>query len=230
MGPTGAPTDIPQGKTIAVVAGRWGAAVMLDIGPALRAAGNRVLYVAAFAQASELDHQDELEAAADQILWCTARGPKITARRPQDLSVEAADMVQLLREYAVGQLPGQAGDGIPLQQVDRLMVKGSTGLLKGFQSALRGDLGSLFPAHLEAVATVGSPMQCMLKGVCAQCLQWQVDPETGKRTQAVFTCAGQDQPLAWVDLDNLTARQGQNRLLERLSSHWLDHVLARADA
>ncbi|MBU2754586.1 FAD-dependent oxidoreductase [Acidithiobacillus sp. CV18-2] len=230
MGPTGAPTDIPQGKTIAVVAGRWGAAVMLDIGPALRAAGNRVLYVAAFAQASELDHQDELEAAADQILWCTARGPKITARRSQDLSVEAADMVQLLREYAAGQLPGQAGDGIPLQQVDRLMVMGSTGLLKGFQSALRGDLGSLFPAHLEAVATVGSPMQCMLKGVCAQCLQWQVDPETGKRTQAVFTCAGQDQPLAWVDLDNLTARQGQNRLLERLSSHWLDHVLARADA
>ncbi|MBU2852438.1 hypothetical protein, partial [Acidithiobacillus ferrivorans] len=49
MGPTGAPTDIPTGKTILVVAGRWGAAVMLDIGPALRAAGNRVLYVAALA-------------------------------------------------------------------------------------------------------------------------------------------------------------------------------------
>jgi len=229
MGPTGAPTDIPQGKTIAVVAGRWGAAVMLDIGPALRAAGNRVLYVAAFAQASELDHQDELEAAADQILWCTAKGPLIAARRPQDLSVEASDMVQLLRDYAAGQLPGQnAAQGIPLAAVDRLMVMGSTGLLKGFQSALRGDLATAFPAHLEAVATVGSPMQCMLKGVCAQCLQWQIDPETGQRSRAVFTCAGQDQPLGWVDLDNLVARQSQNRLLERLSSHWLDHVLARA--
>ncbi|WP_374693390.1 FAD-dependent oxidoreductase [Acidithiobacillus sp. AMEEHan] len=229
MGPTGAPTDIPQGKTIAIVAGRWGAAVMLDIGPALRAAGNRVLYVAAFTQASELDHQEELEAAADQILWCTAKGPLIAARRPQDRSVEASDMVQLLRDYAAGKLAGEAA-GISLKEVDRLMVMGSTGLLKGFQSALRGDLAEVFPPHLEAVATVGSPMQCMLKGVCAQCLQWQVDPETGKRTKAVFTCAGQDQPLAWVDLDNLTARQGQNRLLERLSSHWLDHVLERADA
>ena len=226
MGPTGAPTDIPQGKTIAVVAGRWGAAVMLDIGPALRAAGNRVLYVAAFAQASELDHQEELEAAADQILWCTARGPLIQARRPQDLSVEAADMVQLLREYGAGRLAGQGTEGgISLQQVDRLMVMGSTGLLKGFQTALQGDFARLFPQHLEAVATVGSPMQCMLKGVCAQCLQWQVDPETGKRTRAVFTCAGQDQPLAWVDLDNLVARQSQNRLLERLSAQWLDRIL-----
>jgi hypothetical protein len=65
----------------------------------------------------------------------------------------------------------------------------------------------------------------MLKGVCAQCLQWQIDPETGQRTKAVFSCAQQDQPLGWVDLDNLTARQSQNRLLERLSSQWLDHVV-----
>ncbi|MBU2853429.1 hypothetical protein, partial [Acidithiobacillus ferriphilus] len=60
---------------------------------------------------------------------------------------------------------------------------------------------------------------------CAQCLQWQIDPETGQRTKAVFSCAQQDQPLAWVDLDNLTARQNQNRLLEYLSSKWLNMVL-----
>lgn len=63
MGPTGAPTLIPQNKTIIVVAGRWSAAVMLDISPALRAAGNRILYVAALGKATELDERDELEAA-----------------------------------------------------------------------------------------------------------------------------------------------------------------------
>jgi NADPH-dependent glutamate synthase beta subunit-like oxidoreductase/NAD(P)H-flavin reductase len=227
MGPTGAPTHIPRGQTILVVAGRWGAAVMLDIGPALRAAGNRVLYVAALGRASELDHQDELEAAADQILWCTATGPCITARRPQDCAVAAADMVELLRAYGAGEIGPEGGEGIALPTVDRLMVMGSTGLLKGFQQALARELRPYFRADLQATATVGSPMQCMLKGVCAQCLQWQIDPETGQRTRAVFSCAEQDQPLAWVDLDNLTARQTQNRLLERLSSQWLDHVLAR---
>ncbi|WP_223306789.1 FAD-dependent oxidoreductase [Acidithiobacillus ferrivorans] len=228
MGPTGAPTDIPTGKTILVVAGRWGAAVMLDIGPALRAAGNRVLYVAALAKAGELDYQAELEAAADQIIWCTGSGPLITPHRPQDLSVEASDMVALLCAYGAGELsgPGAPGDaGIALSSVDRLMVMGSTGLLKGFQQALKAELEPYFRADLEATATVGSPMQCMLKGVCAQCLQWQIDPETGQRTKAVFSCAQQDQPLAWVDLDNLTARQSQNRLLEYLSSKWLNAVL-----
>ncbi|MDZ7747712.1 MAG: hypothetical protein U5K43_01810 [Halofilum sp. (in: g-proteobacteria)] len=74
MGPTGKPTEIPRNETVMVVAGRWGAAVMLDIGAALRAAGNRVLYVAAFARADDVDHQDELEAGADQIIWCDRLG------------------------------------------------------------------------------------------------------------------------------------------------------------
>ena len=72
-------------------------------------------------------------------------------------------------------------------------------------------------------------MQCMLKGVCAQCLQWQIDPETGKRTRAVFSCAEQDQPLGWIDLENMEARMRQNALPERLTSLWLDHLFAQAD-
>jgi len=224
MGPAGAPTDIPQGQTILIVAGRWGAAVMLDIGPALRAAGNRVLYVAAFASAGELDHQEELEAAADQILWCTASGPHIPVRRPQDCAVTASDIVALLQSYGDGAVGPRDPAGIALSEVDRLMVMGSTGLLKAFQVSLKGILQPYFRADLHVSATVGSPMQCMMKGVCAQCLQWQIDPNTGKRTKAVFTCAGQDQPLSSVDLDHLTARQTQNRLLDQVSSQWLHFI------
>ena len=224
MGPTGAPTDIPEGRTVMVVAGRWGAAVMHDIGSALREAGNRVLYIAAFGDGEEIDHPDELEAGADQIVWATAREPGFPPRRRQDTAVISADMVDVVRRYGDGEIAPQ-GPAIALADVDRVMVVGGTGLLRGFQEALRGGLAGYFPEHLEAVGTVGSPMQCMLKGVCAQCLQWQVDPETGERTQAVFACAEQDQPLGWIDLDNLGARQQQNRLLDRLIGAWVDHLL-----
>ncbi|ADE14517.1 conserved hypothetical protein [Nitrosococcus halophilus Nc 4] len=228
MGPTGAPTEIPQGETVLVVAGRWGAAAMLDLGPALRAAGNRVLYVAAFGSAAELDRQDELEMAADQLIWSTAREPKITPRRPQDLSVVETDMVALLQRYGAGELGSPEGSGrLPLRSVNRFLVMGSTGLLHGFQGALKGPLKDVFRSDLKAIGMVGSPMQCMLKGVCAQCLQWQIDPETGKRTRAVFSCAEQDQPLSWIDIDNLVARQLQNRLPDRLTSQWLDYVLSQ---
>ncbi len=231
MGPTGAPVALPRGQTVMVIAGRWGAAVMLDIGHALRQAGNQVLYIAAFAKAGEVDHQTELEEGADRIVWCTASEPLIEARRPQDISVIATDIVDLVRRYGDGKIRAPQGpEPIPLNQVNRIMVMGSTGLLKGFQTAMESDLKAYFPPDVHAFGTVGSPMQCMLKGVCAQCLQWQVDPETGQRTRAVFSCAQQDQPLAWIDLDNLAARQSQNRLADHLSALWLGHVLERERA
>src|SRR5690606_20133315 len=46
MGPTGQPMEWSKGRTYLVVSGTWGAAVMLGLGPVLRAAGNRVIYVA----------------------------------------------------------------------------------------------------------------------------------------------------------------------------------------
>ena len=222
-GPTGAPTDLPNGKTILVVAGRWGAAVMLDIGVALREAGNKVIYLAAMGQKEDVDHMDELEAGADQIIWCVQRGEKITPRRPQDRSVEAWDMIKLMQDL-------NASGDLDTMSVDRLMAMGSTGLLKGLQTELSagGKLADIFKEDLEITGTIGSPMQCMMKGVCGQCLQWQVDPETGERTKAVFTCAGQDQPLKSVDLDNLAARTGQNRLLDIISAHWLTYLFEKA--
>lgn len=222
-GPTGVATDIPHNKTILVIAGRWGAAVMLDIGTALRSAGNTVIYLAAFEKAEDVDYVDELEAGADKIIWCVQKGEKIPLRRPQDLSIEATDMIVLLKTLH------QSGD-LNTLEIDRLMAMGSTGLLKGLQQALSqgGELFSQFKPDLEMTGTVGSPMQCMMKGVCGQCLQWQIDPETGKRTKAVFSCAGQDQPLKAIDLDNLAARTSQNRLLERISAQWLTHVLTKA--
>ncbi len=232
MGPSGAPTPTGRGRTVLVVTGSWGAAVMLGLGPALRAAGDRVLLLAAFAEAGQVLHREELEAAADQVIWATARAPGIEPRRPQDLGVVEADLVAVLRRYAEGALrPAEGRPLIPLAAVDEVLVMGGTGLLRAFQRALApgGALAGAFRPGVEAFGTVGSPMQCMLKGVCAQCLQWQVDPRTGRRTRAVFSCAEQDQPLLRVDLDNLAARQAQNRLQDRLGDLWLTHVLRRAE-
>jgi len=70
-------------------------------------------------------------------------------------------------------------------------------------------------------------MQCMLKGVCAQCLQWQINPETGQRTKAVFACSWQDQPLDLIELENLHDRLGQNHMAEVLSNLWLEYIFEK---
>lgn len=228
MGPTGVATEIPENETLLVAAGRRGAAVMSTLGPALRRAGNRVIYFAGFRTADELYHQEDLEKAADVIVWCTASGPLIAPRRTQDRS-RTGDFIDIVRQYANSELEtGNEQPTFRLQDVDRILAIGSERLLRMVQEAIHGRLSDHFRKGVKAIGSVSSPMQCMLKGVCAQCLQWQIDPATGKRIRAVFSCAGQDQPLDWIDLDNLDARLAQNRLSERLGDLWLDYLFARS--
>ena len=68
-------------------------------------------------------------------------------------------------------------------------------------------------------------MQCMLKGVCAQCLQWQIDPLSGERTKAVYACSWQDQPFDKVDIMHYDQRLTLNDLTEQINSLWLDYLL-----
>ena len=231
MGPTGEPTDLGQQRTVLVIAGAWGAAVMIDLGRALRAAGNRVLFFASFRCQEDIYFKEELEQCADQIVWASTSEPLIECRRPQDISVQQTDIIKLLKDYDSGSLNTDHGaEQIALSEVDEIMIMGSTGLLKAMQQSLNTDLKPLFKEDVHATGTVGSPMQCMMKGVCGQCLQWQIDPETGKRTRAVFSCAKQEQPLSWIDLDNLGARQSQNRLSEYMTGLWANHVLEIAES
>ena len=227
MGPTGVATEIPQGETVMLVGGRRGAAVMRSLGPALRAAGNRVLYIAGFQTADEVYCQADLEQAADAIVWCTVSGPAIQPRRTQDAS-RTGEFMSILVDYAAGRLHNGHAP-VPLAEVDRMLVVGSNRLIRMMQAARTAALAPYLQRCAHNIASVPSPMQCMQKGVCSQCLQWQIDPATGRRTRAVFSCAGQDQPLEAIDIANLDARLEQNKMQERLSALWLDYLLVHND-
>ena len=69
----------------------------------------------------------------------------------------------------------------------------------------------------------------MMKEVCAQCLQPQVDPATGERT-VVFSCFNQDQALDRVDFPALHERLAQNGAQEKLTAQWIDRALRRLHA
>ena len=79
----------------------------------------------------------------------------------------------------------------------------------------------LKPAH-RAIASINSPMQCMMKEICAQCLQPHRDPATG-HVRYVFSCFNQDQPLDAVDFPGLSARLAQNNVQEKLTAQWIAH-------
>ncbi|MEK9776748.1 MAG: hypothetical protein VW339_11515, partial [Quisquiliibacterium sp.] len=79
------------------------------------------------------------------------------------------------------------------------------------------------------IGSINSTMQCMMKEICAQCLQPQRDPVTGQ-TRYVFSCFNQDQPLDAVDFDALDQRLRQNSLQEALTARWIGQCIRAKDS
>ena len=127
--------------------------------------------------------------------------------------------------YARGEL-GEVD--IPLNQADRIVVIGSDGMMRGVQQARHGILQPYLNPDHHAIGSINSPMQCMMKEICAQCLQTHRDPATGKET-VVFSCFNQDQPLDHVRFDNLRSRLSQNNVQEKMTKLWIDECLHRLD-
>ncbi|HAZ61583.1 MAG TPA: pyridine nucleotide-disulfide oxidoreductase [Gammaproteobacteria bacterium] len=223
MGVTGTPTEIPVGRTVMLVGGGLGNAVQFSIGRALRAAGSRVIYFAGYKKVSDLFRREDIEAAADVVVWAVDPGAGVEAiepHRPQDYS-HVGNILDTIEAYAEGRL---GEPSIPLSEVDHMIVIGSDRMMAAVKEARHGRLAPWLKRGHRAIGSINSPMQCMMKGVCAQCLCRHVDPETGAES-FVYSCFDQDQDLDRVDFRHLAARLRQNSLAEKLSDLWLDHLL-----
>src|SRR5262249_4860790 len=84
MGPTGAPTAIPDGKNVLLLGGGLGNAVLFSIAKAMREHGNHVIYFAGYKRGEDLFKREEIESATDQVIWSTDMGAPIAPGRPQD--------------------------------------------------------------------------------------------------------------------------------------------------
>ena len=224
MGPTGSPTEIHPRTTVALVGGGLGNAVLFSIGAALRAAGSKVIYFAGYKQVRDRYKVEEIERAADVIVWCCDEAPGFAPNpeRKQDRAM-VGNIVQAMAAYGAGELGAQA---VRLAEATHLIAIGSDRMMQAVGAARHGVLRNyLRPGHV-AIGSINSPMQCMMKEVCAQCLQPQVDPVTGERS-VVFSCFNQDQALDRVDFPGLHERLRQNGVQERLTAQWVDRALRR---
>jgi NAD(P)H-flavin reductase len=225
MGPTGTATEIHADTTVALVGGGLGNAVLFSIGAATRAAGSKVIYFAGYKALRDRYKVEEIERAADVIVWCCDEAPGFAPTRPQDRSF-VGNIVQAMAAYGSGQLGAQA---VPLAEAEHMIVIGSDRMMAAVGAARHGVLAPyLKPGH-SAIGSINSPMQCMMKEVCAQCLQPHVDPVTGVRS-IVFSCFNQDQALDRVDFPALNERLRQNGLVEKITAQWIDRALRKMDA
>jgi NADPH-dependent glutamate synthase beta subunit-like oxidoreductase/NAD(P)H-flavin reductase len=224
MGPTGTPTHIASDETVLLAGGGLGNAVLFSIGQAFRAHASRVLYFAGYKKVIDRYKIDEIEAAADVVVWCCDEAPGFAPRRPQDRAF-VGNIVQAMEAYATGRL-GEVT--IRTEEVDRIIAIGSDRMMAGVAKARHDVLKRHLKPNHCAIGSINSPMQCMMKEICAQCLQVHRDVRTG-RSSVVFSCFNQDQPLDAVDFGSLNERLKQNALQERLTAQWLEHCARQAN-
>ena len=224
MGVTGEATEIPSNKTIMLLGGGLGNAVLFSIGKAMRAAGNKVIYFAGYKYNQDIFKVEDIEAAADIIIWSVDKTPDAEAihvTRPQDKTF-IGNILESILAYGKGDLGDQP---VRLDEVEHLIVIGSDRMMAAVKEARETILKPYLKPH-QAIGSINSPMQCMMKGVCAQCLCKHHDPETGEE-YFVYSCYNQDQELDRVDFDHLHARLRQNTVQEKLSNLWLDYLLEK---
>ena len=224
MGVTGAPTEIPTGQTVVLIGGGLGNAVLFSIGKAMRAAGNKVIYFAGYKYNRDVFKVEDIEAASDVIVWAVDNTPEATAiptTRPQDKTY-VGNILETMLAYAKGELGEQT---IPLADAGHLIVIGSDRMMAAVKEARFNALKPYLGNVQHAVGSINSPMQCMMKGICAQCLCKHVDPNGDE--YFVYSCYNQDQDLDKVDFPHLNARLRQNTVQEKLSNLWLDYLLEK---
>jgi NAD(P)H-flavin reductase len=217
MGPTGTPTEIPHNENVMLVGGGLGNAVLFSIGKAMRDNGCKVLYFAGYKKAVDRYKVAEIEAAADTVIWCCDEPAPFTPNRPQD-RVFRGNIVDAIAKYD--------NSSIALSSLTHIIAIGSDRMMAAVAAARHGVLHPhLNPKHI-AIGSINSPMQCMMKEICAQCLQKHIDPVTGKETY-VYSCFNQDQNMDTISWQHLNDRLKQNSLQEKLTAGWIEHCLTQ---
>jgi NAD(P)H-flavin reductase len=176
MGPTGTPTDIQPHETVMLCGGGLGNAVLFSIARAFKALGSTVLYFAGYKRGEDLFKQDDIEHFTDQVVWTTDAGTPIRPRRAQDVHYRG-NIVQAIVAYGRGETGKPL---VKLEDVRRIIAIGSDRMMAAVKEARHGVLAPMLSPKHVAIGSINSPMQCMMKEVCAQCLQKHVDPATGK--------------------------------------------------
>lgn len=234
MGPTGEPTEIPNNKTVLLMGGGLGNAVLFSIGQAMRDNGCSIIYFAGYKKQEDRFKREAIESAADQIVWCCDEAPGFTPSRPQDLAF-VGNIVEAVTSYAQQEwnLFKKADLKIDaplsyllLEDVEHLLVIGSDRMMAAIAEAQQTTLKPYLQRVTHSFASINSPMQCMMKEICAQCIQRQVDPTTGEE-KIVYSCVQQDQPLQWVDFGFLSNRLAQNSIQEKLNAQWVELFSSR---
>ena len=206
MGPSGMPTEIYKNQKVMLIGGGLGNAVLFSIGRSLKANGCKVIYAAGYRSLRDIFKPEEIEASSDVTIWCCDEGtPKI--HREGDKAYKG-NILQAIDAFS------REND---ITGIEHVVTIGSDRMMAAVSKNIRK-----YMPKAKVTASINSPMQCMMKEICAQCIQEHIDPETLEKTY-IYSCRYQDQDADLVNFDFLSSRLKQNSILEKITNKIIEN-------
>jgi len=203
MGPLGTPTEISSNLQVLLIGGGHFNLALIHMAQALKQKGNKVYWIAGYRTSVDRTHAKEMEVTADKMWWYYNEA---ASGESQGTVINA---LHLLRDEKI------------LPTIDRIFVMGSTPMQESIAKELQA-LKPILKSELKIIANVNIPMQCMMQGICGQCV---VVNEGGPQ----FCCKNQELEMYMMPFENLQNRSRQNSLLEKISVLWLKYITEKGN-
>lgn len=192
-GPSGDEIKIPENETVLIAAEGFGNSYMLPVIRAMKERGNKIIYFAGFREMEYSFELDELKEISDEFYPCFKDEISITDSIKNELKTSRV--------------------------IDRIFVNGSAGLMKFINEQMHGGLSESL-GNAKAVGTLNTTLQCMMNGVCGECLQEVKDSEG--RNKFVYGCFKNVHELNCINLDMYKTRLSFNEVFEKLNTEYLN--------
>lgn len=197
MGPIGKPVEILKNKTILLIGGGQFNLGMIEVAKAMKKNNNKIFWLAGYRNIDEMLYAADIKKYADKLWICT----QTTATEKTIIGTVVDGLQELHTQHL-------------FQEIDQILIYGTTHMQKAVKKVLL-DLNFT----KSVMCNMNLPMQCMLQGICGQCLC------VGTDQTKIFCCKEQDVKLNDINFNNVENRAFSNGLLEKVSRMWLNHKI-----
>ncbi len=205
MGPSGKPTEIPRNETVVLVGGGRGNQPLTALAEAFKANGCKVLFFAGYRHENYIVRLERMQKSCDELIVAIED-------EMAPASYFQGNVIDSIKNYF-------EKNSI---KIDRVFAIGNDNLMHGVAKLRHENIVAEFANAQYSVTSLNAPMQCMMKGVCGQCLQKKKN--INGEFEYFYSCASQDQSMDEIDFEHLHARCEQNSLLEKITKLWLKNL------
>jgi len=203
MGPSGTPTEIASNETVILVGGGRGNQPLTAIAQEFSRQNSKVIFFAGYHQNDFVLREEEMRKASAELIIAIDSEPAANG-------YFQGTVIEAMKNYFAKNSP----------KIDRILAIGNDKMMHEV-AQLRHEIPALKAAPVS-ITSLNAPMQCMMKGVCSQCLQKR-EGKNGE-VEYFYSCGQQDQDSDKLDFQHLHYRCEQNSLAEKVTKLWVEKL------